>query len=93
MDPSEHLGQFNRRLQSKSHRLARANYKQVLSLQQDGRVLAIAVTPGEAVRAGERLLDFGASAAAVSTYQQAVNALTAARQQRAHTAQLLVSNW
>jgi membrane fusion protein, multidrug efflux system len=60
-----------------------------LSLQQDGRVLAIAVTPGEAVRAGERLLDFGASAAAVSTYQQAVSALTAARQQRAHTAQLL----
>jgi RND family efflux transporter MFP subunit len=60
-----------------------------LSLQQDGRVLAIAVTPGETVRAGERLLDFGASAAAVSTYQQAVSALTAARQQRAHVAQLL----
>jgi membrane fusion protein, multidrug efflux system len=60
-----------------------------LSLQQDGRVLAIAVTPGETVRAGERLLDFGVSAAAVSIYQQAVSALTAARQQRAHTAQLL----
>ena len=60
-----------------------------LSLQQDGRVLAIAVTPGETVHAGERLLDFGASAAAVATYQQAVSALTAARQQRAHTAQLL----
>ena len=28
-----------------------------LSLQQDGRVLAIAVTPGETVHAGERLLD------------------------------------
>jgi membrane fusion protein (multidrug efflux system) len=60
-----------------------------LSLQQDGRVLAIAVTPGETVRAGERLLDFGASAAAVATYQQAVSGLTAAREQRAHTAQLL----
>jgi membrane fusion protein, multidrug efflux system len=60
-----------------------------LSLQQDGQVLAIAVTPGETVRAGERLLDFGASAAAVSTHQQAVSALTAAQQQRAHTAQLL----
>jgi membrane fusion protein (multidrug efflux system) len=60
-----------------------------LSLQQDGRVLAIAVTPGETVHAGERLLDFGASAAAVSTYQQAVSALTAARQQRGHAAQLL----
>jgi hypothetical protein len=36
MDPSEHLGQFNRRLQSKSHRLARANYKQVLSMLPGG---------------------------------------------------------
>ena len=60
-----------------------------LSLQQDGRVLAIAVTPGETVRAGARLLDFGASANAMSTYQQALSALTAARQQRAHAAQLL----
>ena len=60
-----------------------------LSLQQDGRVLAIAVTPGEAVHTGERLLDFAASAAAVSTYQQSVSGLTAARQQRAHAAQLL----
>lgn len=60
-----------------------------LSLQQDGRVLSIAVTPGETVHAGQRLLDFGASAAAVSTYQQAVSALTVAKQQRGHTAQLL----
>jgi membrane fusion protein (multidrug efflux system) len=60
-----------------------------LSLQQDGRVLAIAVTPGETAHAGERLLDFGASAAAVAVYQQAVNALSAARQQRSHAAQLL----
>jgi membrane fusion protein (multidrug efflux system) len=60
-----------------------------LSLQQDGRVLAIAVTPGETIHAGERLLDFGASAAAVSVYQQAVSALNAARQQRSHAAQLL----
>jgi membrane fusion protein (multidrug efflux system) len=60
-----------------------------LSLQQDGRVLAIAVTPGETVRAGERLLDFGASPAAVSTYQQAVSGLAVAKTQRAHTAQML----
>jgi membrane fusion protein (multidrug efflux system) len=60
-----------------------------LSLQQDGRVLAISATPGETVHTGERLLDFGASAAAVSTYQQAATALTAARLQRAHAAQLL----
>jgi RND family efflux transporter MFP subunit len=60
-----------------------------LSLQQDGRVLAIAVTPGETVRAGQRLLDFGASPAAISTYQQAVTALAVAKSQRAHVAQLL----
>jgi membrane fusion protein (multidrug efflux system) len=60
-----------------------------LSIQQEGRVLAIAVTPGETVRAGQRLLDFSASAAAIASYQQAVSALTAARQQRGHTAQLL----
>jgi len=44
---------------------------------------------GETVHAGERLLDFGASPAAIATYEQAVSALAAARQQRAHTAQLL----
>jgi membrane fusion protein (multidrug efflux system) len=60
-----------------------------LSLQQDGRVLAIAVTPGEQVRAGQPLLEFGASAAAIATYQQAVSALAVARTQRAHVAQLL----
>ncbi len=60
-----------------------------LSVQQDGRVLALAVTPGEAVHAGERLLDFGASAAAMASYHQAVSAMTAARQQRGHVAQLL----
>lgn len=60
-----------------------------LSLQQDGRVDAIAVTPGETVRAGERLMTFAASAAASSTFQQAVSALALAKTQRAHTAQLL----
>jgi membrane fusion protein (multidrug efflux system) len=60
-----------------------------LSLQQDGRILAIAVTPGETVRAGERLLDFGASPAAIATYQQAESALAVARTQRAHIVQLL----
>jgi multidrug efflux pump subunit AcrA (membrane-fusion protein) len=48
-----------------------------LSLQQEGRVLAIAVTPGERVSAGERLVDFASSSAAIVTYQQAVSALEA----------------
>jgi RND family efflux transporter MFP subunit len=60
-----------------------------LSLQQDGRVLAIDVTPGEQVRAGQKLLGFGASPTAVATYQQAVSMLSVARTQRAHMAQLL----
>ena len=60
-----------------------------LSLPQEGRVLGIAVTPGEQVRKGDRLIAFGASAAVSSSYQQAVSALTLARTQRTHTAQLL----
>lgn len=60
-----------------------------LSLQQDGQVLGIAVTPGETVRAGEKLIDFGASAAATSAYAQAETALALTRSERAHTAQLL----
>ena len=60
-----------------------------LSLPQDGRVLSIAVTPGERVKAGETLIEFGASATTSSAYQQATTALTLARTQRAHTAQLL----
>jgi RND family efflux transporter MFP subunit len=60
-----------------------------LSVQQDGRVTAIAVTPGEIVKQGERLLEFGASATASSAYQQAVNALSLARSEREHMVQLL----
>jgi membrane fusion protein, multidrug efflux system len=60
-----------------------------LSLPREGRILAIAVTPGERVRQGGKLIAFGASAAASSTYQQAVSALALARTQRAHIAQLL----
>jgi RND family efflux transporter MFP subunit len=60
-----------------------------LSFQQEGRVEAIAVTPGETVRAGMRLLDFAASAAAIAAYEQAVSALTTVSQQREHAAQLL----
>ncbi len=68
---------------------AAADGSLTLSIPSDGRVMAIAVTPGEAVQAGARLLDFAASATAVSAYQQAKTALALARQQRQHTAQLL----
>ncbi len=60
-----------------------------LSLQQDGRVLAVKVTPGETVHAGQGLIEFGASASASSSYEQAKTALDLARSERAHVAQLL----
>jgi len=60
-----------------------------LSFQQEGRVLAIAVTPGATVKAGARLIDFSASSAAISAHEQAVSAVNTAREQRAHTAELL----
>jgi membrane fusion protein (multidrug efflux system) len=60
-----------------------------LSLQQEGRVTSLAVTPGEAVHTGDRLMNFGVSAAASSSYTQAVTALDLAKTQRAHAAQLL----
>ena len=48
-----------------------------LSVQAEGRVMHIAVTPGEAVHKGQTLMEFQLSAAASSTYQQAVTALNA----------------
>jgi RND family efflux transporter MFP subunit len=60
-----------------------------LNLQHEGRVAAIAVRPGQAVRKGEHLIDFDASPATSNAYQQALTALTLARSQRLHTEQLL----
>lgn len=60
-----------------------------LSLPQEGRVLRIAVTPGERVAKGDKLIWFGASAAVSSSYQQAASAVTLATMQRANAAQLL----
>jgi RND family efflux transporter MFP subunit len=60
-----------------------------LSVQIDGRVLQLFVTPGEAVHAGQRLLDFEISAAARSNYEQALSALKLARDEQTRTARLL----
>jgi membrane fusion protein, multidrug efflux system len=60
-----------------------------LSLPTDGRVLQLAVAPGQLVQPGQRLLDFGFLAATTSAYQQALTALNLARSQRQHTAALL----
>ena len=53
-----------------------------LSLPSDGRVLQLAVAPGQMVQPGQRLLDFGFLAATISAYQQALTALNLARSQR-----------
>ncbi|WP_051748619.1 efflux RND transporter periplasmic adaptor subunit [Nevskia soli] len=60
-----------------------------LSVQAEGRVMHLMVTPGEAVHAGQALLEFQLSAAAGSTYEQAQSALKLARQEQARTARLL----
>src|SRR5487761_1365591 len=60
-----------------------------LSVPRDGRVEAIAITLGEMVHAGERLLDFAASAATTNAYHQAANAFALAETNRAHSAQLV----
>jgi membrane fusion protein (multidrug efflux system) len=60
-----------------------------LSVQAEGRVMRIDVTAGEAVHAGQSLLEFHLAAAARSSYQQAVSALKLAQQEEARTARLL----
>ena len=60
-----------------------------LSVQAEGRVMRIAVTPGEAVHAGQTLLEFHLSSAATSTYEQAVTALKLAQQEQARSQRLL----
>jgi RND family efflux transporter MFP subunit len=60
-----------------------------LSVQSDGRVLQLFVTPGEVVHAGQKLLEFEASAAARSNYEQAVSAVQLAKEEQIRTARLL----
>lgn len=60
-----------------------------LSVQQDGRVVSLAVTPGEAVAAGQALITLAPTPAATSAYRQAETAVALARRERAHAAQLL----
>lgn len=60
-----------------------------LSVQAEGRVMRIAVTPGEAVHKGQTLMEFQLSAAASSTYAQAVTALNAAKEEQTRVTRLL----
>jgi RND family efflux transporter MFP subunit len=65
------------------------NASMTLSVPAEGRVMRIFVTPGEAVHAGQALLEFHLSAAASSTYAQAQSALKLAREEQLRTARLL----
>jgi RND family efflux transporter MFP subunit len=62
---------------------------QTFSMAQPGQVTTLLAVPGMAVRAGQQLATFATAPTAQGTYQQAANALTAARKQQAITAQLL----
>jgi RND family efflux transporter MFP subunit len=66
-----------------------ANGSMTLSAPSEGRVLKLFVTAGEAVHAGQRLLDFAISAAVRSNYDQAMTALKLAREEQTRTARLL----
>jgi RND family efflux transporter MFP subunit len=61
-----------------------------LSLPAEGRIMRIAVTAGEAVRAGQTLMEFELAPAASARHRQAVSALALAREEQA-TAQRLLS--
>ena len=60
-----------------------------ISLQSQGRVLRFDVTPGEAVKAGQSLLEFGISESALGSERQAETALQTAKVERARIGQLL----
>ena len=61
---------------------------QTFSMPQPGQVTTLLAAPGMAVRAGQQLATFATAPTAQGTYQQAANAVTAARKQQATTAQL-----
>jgi membrane fusion protein, multidrug efflux system len=60
-----------------------------ISLQSQGQVLRFDVTLGEAVKAGQSLLEFGVSESALGSERQAETALQTAQLERARIARLL----
>ena len=60
-----------------------------VSLLRAGQVTALYAAAGQAVRSGDKLLEFGADPAALATYEQAASTLEAARRDRAQTAALV----
>jgi RND family efflux transporter MFP subunit len=62
---------------------------QTFNMAQAGQVIALRAVPGMAIHTGQFLATFATAPSARSSYQQAVNAVSAARKQQATTAQLL----
>lgn len=65
---------------------------ETLSVLRPGRVTQLQVRQGEAVRRGQALLTIAADPAALASYKQAASALTLARTQRQHAAQMLAQH-
>jgi membrane fusion protein (multidrug efflux system) len=65
------------------------NGTMTLSVPAEGRVMSIAVTAGEAIRAGQPLVEFHLAPAASSRYSQALSALKLAREEQVTTARML----
>ncbi len=59
-----------------------------ISMPRAGQVLRLRVVPGERVKAGGPLFDYGPEPAEILAYQQALSALTLARQELAHAQSL-----
>lgn len=59
-----------------------------VSLQSQGRILRFDVTPGEAIKAGQPLLEFAVSQSALGSFRQAETALQTAKVERGRIAQL-----
>ncbi len=65
---------------------------ETLSVLRAGRVMQIEVHQGEAVQRGQALLSISADPAALASYKQAEAAMTLARSQRQHAAQMLAQH-
>ena len=82
-------GGFPRTIESFGTAAPSANGLVTLSVPQPGQVTSVPVVAGVTVRAGQPVITFAVAPSARSSYQQAVDALKASREQRRTTAQLL----
>ncbi|MDE1900588.1 MAG: efflux RND transporter periplasmic adaptor subunit [Alphaproteobacteria bacterium] len=63
-----------------------------LSLLRAGQVEKLSVSPGQAVKQGDALLDFASDPSVLASYDQAVSALTAAQKEQTRIQQLVAQH-